>query len=169
MPCGKCLPPPPAPRPRGLCYQTGTQIGALRERSASGPALIVHCRFAAGALPLIWNHSGRPSTDLPPPPPLLLPAVWGVNSASPHFSRLEFHSSSLKLAESIKVKDLFAQHISGKFTRGHFSDKSESFSKVTKPRGGSAKRFSVCAHLRGLLFFLPLGNRNPEGGHQQHP
>lgn len=85
--------------------------------------------------------------------------VWGVNSASPHFPRSEFHSASLKLAESIKVKDLFAQPTLEKFMRGHFSDKSESFSKVTKPSGGRTKRFSLGAHLRGLLLFLPLGNR----------
>lgn len=92
--------------------------------------------------------------------------VWGVNSASPHFPRSEFHSASLKLEESIKVKDLFAQPMSEKFMRGHFSDKSESFSKVTKPSGGSAKSFSLGAHLRGLLFFLPLGNGTRKGGHQ---
>lgn len=67
--------------------------------------------------------------------------VWGVNSASPHFPRSEFHSASLKLEESIKVKDLFAQPMSEKFMRGHFSDKSESFSKVTKPVEAVPKDF----------------------------
>lgn len=92
--------------------------------------------------------------------------VSGVNSASPHFPRSEFHSASLKLAESITVKDLFAQPMSEKFMRGHFSDKSESFSKVTKPSGDSAKRFSLGAHLRDLLFSLPLGNTTRKEGHQ---
>lgn len=43
------------------------------------------------------------------------------------------------------MKDLFAQPMSGKFMRGHFSDRSESFRKVTKPSRAVAvpKRYSI--------------------------
>lgn len=46
---------------------------------------------------------------------------------------IEFVSASLKLAASVKLKDLLAPPMWGKFTRGHFSDRSDSFRKVTKP------------------------------------
>lgn len=149
--CPKCL------VPRWLCHQTGTQTGTPERGAHLGLLPVCTTDSLLGHCP----SSGITPGDTP------IPNSLRHQFCIPTLSRSEFHSSSLKWAHFVKVKDPFAQPISGKFMRGHFSEKSESFSKVTKPRLGSTKRFSVRAHLQGLLFLLPLGSRTRKGEHQQ--
>jgi hypothetical protein len=78
---------------------------------------------------------------------------------SQHLPQSEFPSASLTLTASLKVKELFAQPMSGKFMRRHFSEKSECFRKVTKPGGDSAKDI-LSEHTSWACSLLTLGKRS---------
>lgn len=131
--------------------ERGAHLGLLPASTVD--LLLGHCPSSG------INPGDTPTSNSTPPSSNSL----GRQLCIPTLSRSEFHSSSLKLAKSVKVKDLSAQPISRKFMRGHFSDKSESFSKVTKPRGGSAERFFCASSPPGFALSLTSREQNPEG------